>query len=195
MSVEWKGPDGFRSADSSVTIPNVSVENGGMYYLETTYFNTKVKTFPTYVEVYESNKVDLFEWLLDSAFVFNDLVIRQDGDYTVNLKNAYGCDSIVTLHVQWLIDSISVVPDPYFSPNGDGVKDRWFIDGVDKVPTAVKIYDRFGKAIRAYDAYSNEEGWDGKDANGRDMPSTDYWYVVSVAKADRLFVGHVALVR
>lgn len=201
VKFQWKGPNGFRSKDSLVSIPNISAIYGGAYYLEATYGDMKLDISPTYVDVYVGDTVELYDLLRDSVVVFNDFVIRNVGDYIFNLKSAYGCDSVVRLHVQ--MDDrkddtdtvLAVVPDPYFSPNGDGDKDLWFIAGVEETPTVVKIYDRHGKMIRSYDAYSNEEGWDGRDANGHDMPSTDYWYVVSVANTDRLFVGHVALVR
>lgn len=192
---QWTAPDGERFEDSLIVIPDVTPDDGGDYHLETSYSGVVFNLPPIQVKINTTNNIELFDDWKDSVFLFYDQVVDRVGDYSVRMKNENGCDSVITLHVQWITDTMPVVPDPYFSPNGDGIKDRWFINGVDKVPTAVRIYDRFGKAIRAYDAYSNEDGWDGKDTNGHDMPSADYWFVVNVAKFDRLFVGHVALVR
>lgn len=195
VNIRWMGPHGFSSEDSLVTIPNVSLRDSGTYQLVATFFDKELNVSSTHVDVYASNKIELFDKLVDSLFLFNDLVIREPGEYTVNLKNVDGCDSVVTLRLERVLDSIRIVPEAFFSPNGDGVRDLWFIGGVETVPTTVKIYDRKGKVVRVYDVYTNAEGWDGKDSNGNDLPSTDYWYVISNRTIDKLFVGHVALVR
>ena len=193
--VQWLGPDGFCSEDSVVEIRNVSVRNGGEYRMKVMFGAEVVDVPPTYVDVYATDKIELFESLIDSVFAFNDLILDKPGVYTANLKNTNGCDSVITLHLLWAWDSMSIVPDPYFSPNGDGIKDSWFIDGVDLFPTTVKIYDRFGKVVRVYDTYSNEDGWDGRNSNGQDMPSSDYWFVIVHRMSDKMYFGHVSLIR
>ncbi len=196
VKIKWMGPNGFSSEDSVVTIGNVSSRDSGLYKMEAYVLGSrKVEVPSTHVDVYSIDKIELFDKLIDSVYTFNDLVINKAGDYTVSLKNVNGCDSIVTLHLQWAWDSIQIVPDPYFTPNGDGVRDFWYIEGVDRFPSTVKIYDRYGKSIRMYENYSNEDGWDGKDSKGDDMPSSDYWFVIVNRTIDKVFVGHVTLIR
>ncbi|HOU69295.1 MAG TPA: T9SS type B sorting domain-containing protein [Paludibacteraceae bacterium] len=89
----------------------------------------------------------------------------------------------------------SILPDDVFSPNGDGMNDRWTILNIEDYPDAkVSIYDRFGKEIAKYDSYSNEEGWDGT-YKGNVCPSTDYWYEINIPSTDRQYVGHFTLMR
>lgn len=195
VDFKWVGPNGFSSEDSLVVISNVSAKDSGMYSIEAYRNGRIVDVSSTHVDVSSLDKIELFDVLFDSAYTFNGLVINKAGDYTASLKNANGCDSVVTLHLRWAWDSIQVVPDPYFSPNGDGVRDRWHIEGVDRFPSSVKIYDRHGKMVRMYETYSNEDGWDGKDSKGDDMPSSDYWFVVVNRKIDKVYIGHVSLVR
>lgn len=193
--VQWIGPNGFCSNDSVAVIRSVSVRDRGSYQLEVFFGAEKAALLQTYVDVYAVDRIELFETMIDSVFTYNDFAYDKPGNFTFNFKNENGCDSIVTLHLQWAWDSIQIVPDPYFSPNGDGVRDRWFIDGVDRFPMSVEIFDRHGKIIRRYETYSNEDGWDGKDSQGVDMPSSDYWFVVVNRTIDKLFVGHVSLIR
>ena len=43
--------------------------------------------------------------------------------------------------------------------------------------------------------YENENGWDGKDENGKDVPASDYWYLINNSYQDTVFVGHVTVLR
>jgi gliding motility-associated-like protein len=57
----------------------------------------------------------------------------------------------------------------------------------------VKIYDRFGKLLVELDG-AESEGWDGT-YQGKKMPSTDYWYVITIGELDKLYSGHFTLMR
>ncbi len=87
-----------------------------------------------------------------------------------------------------------IFPDAYVSPNGDGQNDRWTVGNLrEAYPDAVVIiYDRFGKQLVQY--RGEEEGWDGKYL-GKDMPTTDYWYVIDIEEIDKQYVGHFTLLR
>jgi gliding motility-associated-like protein len=92
------------------------------------------------------------------------------------------------------LNAPAIFPPIYFSPNGDGINDTWDIPGIKELyPDAViTIYDRFGKKLVEYKG--SEDGWDGKYA-GRDMPTTDYWYVIDIREIDKQYVGHFTLIR
>ena len=78
---------------------------------------------------------------------------------------------------------------------GDGYDNRWHVDNIELYPRAVvTIFDRFGKKLFEASDYNDETGWDGT-YNGHDMPSTDYWYMISVHEIDREYVGHFTLIR
>lgn len=55
----------------------------------------------------------------------------------------------------------------------------------------VDIFDRYGKHITSFGPTSN--GWDGK-LNGADLPSTDYWFVVT-REDGKIFRGHFSMLR
>ncbi|MGL2965653.1 T9SS type B sorting domain-containing protein [Flavobacterium sp. XGLA_31] len=80
----------------------------------------------------------------------------------------------------------------YFTPNGDGYQDNWYLHCATAHPDMViQIFDRFGKLIKQITA--GGEGWDG-NFNGKKLPSDDYWYLIKF-KDGRTERGHFALKR
>lgn len=128
-----------------------------------------------------------YEYSLDGfnyqeSNVFENL---ETGVYQVYVRDLNGCgmdiEEVVLLHY----------PN-YFTPNGDGVHDKWYIEYAIKEPNLkVQIYDRYGKMITAFG--STSDGWDGT-FNGASLPSTDYWFVVT-RQDGREYRGHFAMVR
>lgn len=86
--------------------------------------------------------------------------------------------------------------DNYFTPNGDGVNDSWNILVPDDTRVmSVSIFDRYGKLLKQITP--NGIGWDGK-YNGKDLPSTDYWFSVEFMKQNNekgIFKSHFTLKR
>jgi gliding motility-associated-like protein len=78
----------------------------------------------------------------------------------------------------------------YFTPNGDGINDYWFIRNLKPLEN-VRIYDRFGKFL--YTFKGSESGWNGM-YNGRQILADDYWFVLTLQNF-RVVKGHFALLR
>lgn len=76
----------------------------------------------------------------------------------------------------------------YFTPNGDGYNDTWNIPGLQGHPEArINIFDRNGRLIKQISPLG--QGWDGT-FNGKQMPSTDYWFTLEFTTD---FVGNPEL--
>lgn len=106
------------------------------------------------------------------------------GDYVVYVRDKNGC-GIVNQEV-FLLNY-----PKFFTPNQDGYNDTWGIKFSESEPTInTKIFDRYGKFIKELNAYTN---WDGT-FNGKDLPSTDYWFVVTRANG-KIYKGHFTLKR
>jgi hypothetical protein len=71
-------------------------------------------------------------------------VIKNTGEYQSKLINQYGCDSLINAIVKYKKCNNIYVPN-VFSPNGDGVNDRFqiFYEGVNSM--IVEIYSRWGE--------------------------------------------------
>lgn len=107
------------------------------------------------------------------------------GNYTVYMRDKYGCGSASK--------TVTLLNFPrYFTPNGDGVNDFWTIPSINGQSNAhVAIFDRFGKLIAKFSG--NDTGWDGK-LNTRELPSTDYWFVLTL-ESGKVIRGHFSLKR
>ena len=105
--------------------------------------------------------------------------------YTVYVRDKNGC-GIITKQV-------TVLDYPkFFTPNGDGYNDIWFIKNLENYPTAnVKIFDRFGKLIYSYN--KNQSGWNG-NYNKNVLPATDYWFTLNLGNG-KIIKGHFSLKR
>ncbi|QNK76221.1 T9SS type B sorting domain-containing protein [Winogradskyella sp. PAMC22761] len=84
---------------------------------------------------------------------------------------------------------------PFFTPNGDGVNDFWFLKplGQNNICSyKLYLFNRYGKLIKVLT--NTDSHWDGR-YNGVKMPSNDYWYVVYYNNGDRdlTFKSHFAL--
>ncbi|MBN2681223.1 MAG: choice-of-anchor L domain-containing protein [Bacteroidales bacterium] len=102
------------------------------------------------------------------------------GSYEVQLItiSQHGCkDSTSTLV---MVDDISSFYAPTaFTPNNDGINDRFFVvgTGISKNDFLMIIYDRWGEKI--FESNSIEIGWDGKNRFGKTVPNDVYtWLVV-----------------
>ena len=102
---------------------------------------------------------------------------------TVNDKNGCGLSSI----------EVSVIGFPkFFTPNGDGYNDTWQVLGILSQPMSnIYVYDKFGKLLSEIDPQG--EGWNGV-YNGKQLPSSDYWYMVQLEDG-RVYRGHFSLIR
>ncbi len=84
---------------------------------------------------------------------------------------------------------------PFFTPNGDGVNDRWNLLGADGIViNRVSIFDRFGRLLHVMDG--SGPGWDG-NSNGRPMPANSYWFRIEYTSEERMLSssGYFALKR
>lgn len=120
------------------------------------------------------------------------------------LKDGYGCKDTLAFK----IDPIEIIPDKYFTPNGDNNHEKWTVKNLDAYDSyIVEIFDRYGKRLYIIrvgsfniggasdeDVSQAFEGWDGI-YNGHPMPSDDYWYLITVEEIRKQYTGHFTLKR
>ena len=128
----------------------------------------------------------LKDGIWQSSSVVNQILVV--GTSRAYVRDAYGCEATLPFYAL-----VPIYPEDHMTPNGDGIKDTWEIENLDLYRHyKVSIFDRYGKLLVEY---RNEyPGWDGV-YNGADMPSTDYWYVISVDELDYEVAGHFTLLR
>lgn len=196
---QWSGPNGFSSTEQNPTINNVVYKNSGLYTVKVSVNGQLADEASTSVVVNKIEKTSQnIELVIGETFYFGDEEIEKPGTYQQVYNGSNGCDSIVILKVRYGLESYKdLIPEKIITPNADGTFDLWFIQNVEYYEkVTVSIFDRFGKLLRKIEHYDNEESaWDGKDSQGRDLPSTDYWYLIYAPESDKVYKGHVSLIR
>ncbi|MEM7037950.1 MAG: PKD domain-containing protein, partial [Bacteroidota bacterium] len=119
-------------------------------------------------------------------------VYQQEGSFMVTLtvSNEDGCVSKVTNGPYVIMTPELFIPN-VFSPNDDNINDRFLVEYSGSQPFNIQIFDRWG--VQMYESNNKVKGWDGRDADGMEVPDGVYYYRVKVG--DRDFAGSLSLVR
>ena len=80
-----------------------------------------------------------------------------------------------------------------FSPNNDGVNDRWVIKHLDTyVRASIQVFNRYGQKVFVSEPYV--EPWDGT-YNGKQVPVGVYYYIIEPNNGGKRMVGSITLLR
>jgi gliding motility-associated-like protein len=110
--------------------------------------------------------------------------------YLLTVTARGGCTDTSSVFIKVL--KFPSIPN-IFSPNGDGVHDRWIIDYLDTYPgSTVDIYNRYGQPIFHSDGY--RVPWDGT-INGKPVPVGTYYYIVNPKNGRGVMSGYVDVIR
>jgi len=133
------------------------------------------------------------EIIIGEAYIFNGRTYRESGVYNERFVAVSDCDSTVTLYLKVVPRCPEIEIPTYFSPNSDGINDYWKIKNIECYSYyKITLCDRFGKKLYVWE--NNFPGWDGTYL-GKPMPSTDYWYVITLEEVQGSYVGHFTLMR
>ncbi len=122
------------------------------------------------VEIVVANPDGNYEYAINGGQFQDDPVFNNvpPGVNTVIINDKNGCG--ITEPIEFLV----VGYPKFFTPNADGIHDRWNVYGISTlIDPVVFIFDRYGKLLKQID--ETTIGWDGT-FNGRPMPSSDYWF-------------------
>jgi gliding motility-associated-like protein len=128
---------------------------------------------------------------LNSATAANPVASpANDITYTVLVTSDKGCTATDDVFVKVLKKPL--IPN-IFSPNGDGIHDRWVVPYLESYPgCTIDIYNRYGQLV--YHSVGYATPWDGK-ANGKDVPVGTYYYVIDPKNGREKLAGYVDVIR
>lgn len=113
-----------------------------------------------------------------------------DKTYTLTVTSAQGCSASDAVFVKVL--KTPSIPN-IFSPNGDGVHDRWVIPYLESYPgCTIDVVNRYGQPVFRSVGYATP--WDGK-VNGKDLPVGTYYYVIDPKNGRSRMTGYVEIIR
>lgn len=113
-----------------------------------------------------------------------------DITYTLKGTSADGCSASDDVFVKVL--KTPTIPNT-FSPNGDGIHDKWEIKYLESYPGAtVEIYNRYGQLLFKSVGYSKP--WDGT-FKGSPLPAGTYYYIINPKNGRQQMAGFVDIIR
>ena len=114
----------------------------------------------------------------------------QDQGYRVVVTSADGCSATDSVFVRLL--KTPDIPNA-FSPNGDGVHDKWEIPYLDSYQGAtIQVYNRYGQLVFESKGYFRP--WDGT-YKGKDLPVGTYYYIINPKNGRKQMTGFVDIIR
>ena len=135
----------------------------------------------------ETEGTGIYEYSVDgityqSSPLFKNLA---PGNYTAFVRENLNCGLSSTPF--YILDY-----PRFFTPNGDGFNDTWYIKNLQLLPkSTVIIFDRFGKLLKQ--STSTAAGWNG-NFNGYPLPADDYWFKLEFENG-KIINGHFSLKR
>ena len=114
----------------------------------------------------------------------------EDITYKLTVITSDGCKASDAVAITVL--KMPRIPNA-FSPNGDGIHDRWEIKYLNTYPGAtVEVYNRYGQLVYKSAGYS--QTWDGT-FNGNPLPVGTYYYVINPKNGRAQMSGYVDIIR
>lgn len=114
--------------------------------------------------------------LSDDAILRPTAVLSDDGRYVLHAVSNVGCGS----HSDEVLVKVykKVIVPNAFSPNNDGINDRWAIPALQTYPDPeITVFNRYGQPVFRSKGYG--AAWDGR-FNGKLLPVGTYYYVIDL---------------
>ncbi len=131
--------------------------------------------------------LDIFEWDFDDNNGSSDEnpshTYVEPGLYNVyfRVETEKGCWDTIVKQVELSLYVKMYIPTA-FSPNGDGLNDKFEVKGTPITDYNLYIYDRWGKQI--WSTHNWEDQWDGTDKSGNMVPIGTYIYKIAGTSPD-----------
>ncbi|MEO7924681.1 MAG: PKD domain-containing protein [Chitinophagaceae bacterium] len=130
------------------------------------------------------------QYLSDPTIAYTIASPPTDKTYTLTVTSNKGCSRSDDVFIKVL--KAPAIPN-IFSPNGDGVHDKWVIQYLESYPECtVDIFNRYGQLIYHSEGYTSP--WDGT-VKSNPVPIGTYYYIVNPKNGRKQMTGYVDVIR
>lgn len=137
--------------------------------------------------IYDENGT-LIEESKSKNFMLN---IKENSTFYAAVANGT-CESAQTTFKVTIGEAALKIPTS-FTPNGDGVNDKWVLKGLEVYNSAhVKIFNRYGSVV--YESSSTSSLFEGR-SDGKELPAGVYYYIIKLTNECNPFTGSVTIIR
>lgn len=113
--------------------------------------------------------------------------------YVLAVTDSNGCVNSDTVQITVKSGEFSGIIANLISPNGDGINDTWYIQGIENFPgNEIIIYNIYGNEVYRQAGYTNN--WKG-DYKGSLLPDGTYFYVLKFDSVDTVFKGSLDILK
>lgn len=113
-----------------------------------------------------------------------------DITYTITVSNPGGCSGSDQVLVKLL--KAPNIPNT-FSPNGDGINEKWIIQYLDTYPNCrVMVFTRAGQKV--FESRGYRTPWNGT-MNGKTLPLDTYYYIIEPENGRKPITGFVTIIK
>lgn len=113
-----------------------------------------------------------------------------DITYTLSVTARGGCIASDKVFIKVL--PMPKIPNT-FSPNNDGINDKWDIQYLDTYPNCrVQVFTRTGQLV--FESRGYREPWDGT-MKGKSLPVDTYYYVIEPESGREPVTGYVTIIK
>ena len=105
----WTGPNGFSSNETSISIPDATVEQSGVYRLNITARSNDELNVETEIRVNKRYDTLIYDTIAyGMAYAFEGEDIYKSGVYEKKYTSIGGCDSVIELHLEHYLPSFTL---------------------------------------------------------------------------------------
>jgi len=116
----------------------------------------------------------------------------EEDSFQYYIENENGRD---TAKITVMVACEEVMVFSGFSPNKDGINDKFEISGIENYPNnTVCVFNRWGNQVFLKKGYTNSDAWQG-DWNEGDLPDGTYFYMIDLGDGSEKISGYVQIHR
>lgn len=113
--------------------------------------------------------------------------------YILTVTDANACVNSDTVLITVIPIKFEGAISTVFTPNGDGINDNWYIEGISSYPdNEVFVYNIYGNEVYSKKKYTND--WQGT-YNGATLPDGTYFYIIKINDSQKEIKGALDILR